>query len=226
MKKTRFILFLWLFVREVTAQEITLNDLGEFNRIVLSGKMNVTLEQGDRNALEVSLHNTTEDRFSRSVSDSTLTLRLRVNTRQESSADVKITYRTLNELEVATASERAESPIKADLFTLKVANGAKATIESHSKDLTVIADGNSATSLSGQTLYLTITANSNAKIDARALEARSAIVSAQFNAEVFVWGTEKLDAKAGSNATIFYKGTPEIFKTSAALMGSVEQFSY
>lgn len=226
MKKTLLIALLGLLSLKVTAQDIVSHDLGDFNQIVLSGKMNVTLVEGDRNSFEVKFHNTTGDRFTWNVTDGKLNLRLRINTQREGSADVRITYKKLDGLDVSQASVRAEEAVESDIFTLKAANGANIVLESQSKDLTVNADGNSAVTLSGETLYLTINANSKAKIDARALQARSAIVATQFNAEVFVWGTEKLDAKAGSNSVIFYKGTPEIFKTSTSMAGSVEQFSY
>lgn len=210
----------------LAAQDVVSHNLSEFSQIVLSGKMNVVLEQGDRNSFEVTLHNTEADRFSWSITDGKLNLRLRANTQRDVSADVKITFQRLNALDVSGASVRGESPVTDGIFTLKISNGGNVTLETRSKDVSVQADGNSAATLSGETLYLTIHANSKAKIDARAIQARSAIVTAQFNAEVFVWGTERLEAKANSNSVIYYKGTPEIYKPTTGTMGSVEQFSY
>ena len=226
MKKILLIIAGWAGCLGLSAQDIVSNNLGEFDRISLTGKMNVVLVQGDRNSFEVTLHNAEADRFSWTVSNGKLNLRLRANTQRESSADVKITYNGVNALEVSGASVRGENTFTGDIFTLTVNNGGNATVSTQSKDVTVQADGNSAATLSGKTLYLSINANSKAKIDARALEARAAFVSTQLGAEVFVWGTEKLDARAGSNSIIFYKGTPELFKKSTSLMGSIEQFSY
>ena len=226
MKKTLLIAVAWIGTLGLSAQDILSNNPGEFSQLSLSGKMNVVLVEGDRNSFEVTLHQAEPDRFSWSVSDGKLNMRLRTNTQKESSADVKITYTKLNLLEVSGASVRCENALTGGIFSLTVNNGGNATVEVQAKDVTVQADGNSAATLSGQTLYLNIGANSKAKVDARVLEARAATVSTQFGAEVFVWGTEKLDAKAGSSSVIYYKGTPEIFKQSSSLMGSVEQFSY
>jgi len=226
MKKIGLIAVLLLGSTGLFAQEITAGNLGEFNQIVLTGKMNVVLVEGEQTGIEVILHNTEAERFSWSVSESKLNVRLKPNTQRDGTADVKITYKRLNALDVASSSVRNENTISSGIFDLKVANGANVTLQAEAKDITVSADGNSATTLTGNTLYLNISANSKAKIDARAMEARAAFVSTQLGAEVFVWGTEKLEAKAGSNSVIYYKGTPEIFKPTTNLMGSVEQFSY
>ena len=226
MKKAFLLTALFLASWGAAAQDIASYNPGEFTQIILAGKINVILEQGNENTFEVTLHNIGADRFSWSSYDGKLSMKLKANTRQEGSADVRITYKHIDLIDATTASVRAEGPIPADIFTVKVANGANVTVETQSKDITVAADGNSAVTLSGNTLYLNINANSKAKIDARALQARSAIVNAQINAEVFVWGTERLEAKAGSNSVIYYKGTPEIFKTATNLMGSIEQFAY
>ena len=226
MKKAFLLTALFLASWGAAAQDIVSHNISDFNQIVLTGKLNVVLEQGNKNSFEVTLHNITADRFSWTISDGKLNLRLRANTRQEGSADVKIVYKHIDALDVASASIRNEGTIESDLFEVKVANGGNINIAAQSKDITVNADGNSAVTLSGNTLYLNISANSKAKIDARALQARSAMVNAQVNAEIFVWGTERLEAKAGSNSVIYYKGTPEIFKTTTNLMGSIEQFAY
>ena len=226
MKKILLSAALCLASLGLAAQNVVSHNLSDFNQIVLSGKMNVVLEPGDRNSLEVTLHNTEADRFSWNIGDGKLNLRLRANTQRDVSADVRIVFKRLNALEVSGASVRGESPVTDGIFALRISNGGHVTLETRSKDVSVQADGNSAATLSGETLYLDIRANSKAKIDARALQTRSAIVTAQFNAEVFVWATERLEAKANSNSVVYYKGTPEIYRPSTATMGSVEQFSY
>lgn len=226
MKKIVLLTAVLLCVLGASAQEVVSYSLSDFNQLVLTGKMNVVLEPGDENKFELTLHNTEAERFTWNTADGKLSLRLRANTRQEGSADVRVTYKHIDGIDAVSSSVRAEGPVVSDIFELKVANGANVTLETQSKDVTVTADGNSAATVSGSTLYLHINATAKSKIDARRMEARAATVNAQLNAEVFVWGTERLEAKAGSNAVIFYKGTPEIFKQTTNLMGSIEQFSY
>lgn len=207
------------------AQELSLNP-GKFDRIELAGKMNVVLVEGSVGSVEATLHNTESDYFSCSVTGGRLQVRLRPDPQRTGTADVKIVCPKIDRLDVSAASVSNKGVVTADLFELKTANGARAAIQTDSPDITVSADGNSSVSLTGSTLYLNIEAGSKARVDARALEARAATVSVQIGAEVFVWGTEKLDAKAGTGAVIYYKGTPRIFKPSTSLGGSVEQFSY
>jgi len=226
MKKFALLTALMATCWGLTAQEIITHKLNDFNQISLNGNLNVVLVPGEENSFEVTLHNTDADRFSFSTTDGKLALRLKANTRQQASADVKIIYKKIDLLDVISSSVRGEGAIVSDLFELKTGNGANVTIEVNAKDLSVTADGNSAASISGKTPYLNIAATSKSKVDARGVEARSAQVTSTLNGEVFVWATERLEAKAGSNAVIFYKGTPEIFKQSTNLMGSIEQFSY
>lgn len=225
MKKLFLIAALFMIQTGLMAQDIKSDNLPDFKHISLSGKLNVTLEQSDRNSIEIKLNNSDLKNVDWSCKDNKLSIRLKATTQKSSSADVKIYYKDINSLEISGGTLHTEKPIETGIFDLNIGSGANVIAEINTSDLTMGADGNSATTLTGKALYLTLRANSKAKVDARGFESRCAIVSAQFGAEVYVWGTEKLDAKATSNGVIYYKGTPEILKISDKMMGSVAQFS-
>ncbi len=225
MKRFLITAFLLAGFTAARAQDISSTNLPDINEIVLTGKMNVVLKESDKNGFEIRLVNTDPKKVVWTCNEGKLDIKLKANTQKQGSADVVVYYKRITSAKISGASARFESPITVGIFHLNVSNGATVSGEFATKDLAVQAEGNSATTLSGETDYLTLKANSKAKVDARALEARSAIVSSQFGAEVFVWGTEKLDATAGSNSVIYYKGTPEIFKMAEKTLGTVEQFS-
>lgn len=226
MKKILLLVFFCTASLGLAAQNIVSHTVSDFNQLSISGKMNVIIEQGDENKFEVSLTDVETDKFSWTLSDKKLVLKLKANTRKDAVVDVKVTYKSLNGIHVTTASVRAENETDSGIFNIKLNNGAHLNMTINAKDITMSSDGNSAATLAGETLYLNIHANARSKIDARALEARSAIVTSQFGSEIFVWGTERLEAKAANNSVVYYKGTPEIFKPGNNTLGSIEQFSY
>ncbi|MCC8088087.1 MAG: DUF2807 domain-containing protein [Rikenellaceae bacterium] len=225
MKKLIFVAVLLVSVLALSAQEIKSDNLQDFNQITLSGTINATLVQSDRNALEMTLVNTEINKVDWNVKNGNLSIRLKSNSQKESRAEVTIYYKNINELNLVKARATFEEFVDNGIFKVNLSSGANLSMEVDTKDLTIVAEGNSNAIIEGDTEYLNIDANSKSKIDARNLEAKSATVRSRFGAEIFVWGTDKLDATSGSSAVIYYKGTPEVLKVSEKMLGSVEQFS-
>ncbi|MCD7962184.1 MAG: DUF2807 domain-containing protein [Rikenellaceae bacterium] len=225
MKKITFLVLLMASVLTLSAQKVNYTNADEFNKIVLSGKINATLVQSDKNSFDMELFNTDVNKADWGVKNGTLTIKLKTNTQKESYAEVTIYYKNVNELEIIKSKVSFDEVVDNGIFKVSVSSGGNLSMEVDTKDLSVSADGNSAVMISGDTEYLNIDANAKSKVDARSLEAKSATVRSRFGAEVFVWGTDKLDATSGSSGVIYYKGNPEVLKVSEKMMGSVEQFS-
>ena len=225
MKRVLAILSLLCLHPALRGQDIKSENLPDFHRVALTGKLSVVLSPSDHNAIEIKLINSDLSKIDWSIKEEKLNIRLKPSTQKESSEEDRIYYRNLRAVEASGANVRLDSVITESLFSLSSAGGATIQGAFDTKDLTVSAEGNSALMLEGTTLYLTVRAMSKAKVDARNLEARTATVTAQMGAEAFVWGTEKLDAHAGSNGVVYYKGDPEILKVTEKMMGTVEQFS-
>lgn len=72
--------------------------------------------------------------------------------------------------------------------------------------------------LGGSARYLTLQA-SGGQVNAAELETMSARVSAQSNAEVRVWVTDRLEARTSTGAVLRYRGEPAIVRTALKFMG-------
>lgn len=228
MKRVSLFFAMLFLLHAVAAQDIKSENLQNFSKVLLSGKMNVTLEKSDSNSIEIKLINSDISKVDWSIKSSLLTIRLRPTPLNDSgSADVKIYYTDITAIDVRSgANVRFANAVDYEIFTASINSGANLAFEFNGSDLTVNAEGNSAANIKGTTDYLTVKATTMAKVDARDLQAKSVIAATSINSEIFVWGTEKLDAKAVTNSVIYYKGTPPILKTKGQLMGTVEQFSY
>lgn len=207
------------------AQEIKTENLGDFNKISVSGKLNVTLENTGSSSMEIVLHNTDISKLEWSIKNGVLSVRLKPTTQKDSSADVKISYKNLNEISVIGAKAGFKDVVDNGIFSASVSNGGSLRLEVATKDVTIKADGNSALMIAGETDYLDIEANMKSKADARDLTAKSATAKARNGAEIFVNGTDKLDAVSGTSSAIYYKGDPEVLKMKTRMMGVIEQYS-
>ena len=59
------------------------------------------------------------------------------------------------------------------------------------------------------------------KVDCRSLTAEDVRVEAGSAAEVYVNVTERLQMTADTGAAIFYKGSPEILRSSSKMLGTI-----
>ena len=75
--------------------------------------------------------------------------------------------------------------------------------------------------MTGTTKYFTLVTGAKSKVDCRALTAEDVRVEAGSAAEVYVNVTERLQMTADTGAAIFYKGSPEILRSSSKMLGTI-----
>ncbi len=206
------------------AQNIKSEKLQDFSSLVLSGKLNVTLEPSDHNGIEITMVDADMSRMEWGVKGDKLSIRLKANPIGPTggSANVKIYYTKLSSIEVTGgANVGSLSAVRTGIFGLKASGGTNIALEIYASDLTVTAEGNSVLLLTGSSDYITAKATTKGKIDARNLQTKTAMVNAQLAGEVYVWGLDKIDAKAVTNGVVYYKGTPEVLKVSEKMGGTI-----
>ena len=89
------------------------------------------------------------------------------------------------------------------------------------KDLYLKVGGNSTADVSGTSKYLTLIAGAKSKVDCRNLLATDVRVEAASAAEAYVYVSERLQIFSGTGAAVFYKGAPEIIRSTSKMMGSI-----
>ncbi|MDL2320054.1 DUF2807 domain-containing protein [Alistipes sp. OttesenSCG-928-B03] len=221
MKKTiGIILFLFATVSLHAQQIIKSDQVADFHAVSVSGNINVELIPAAENSVDIQLYDSDIKKFKWSVSNGTLSLSLRPTSGAKARADVRVYYKgALQNISVVDARVTAMDLISHTL-RISVAGGANFTADLDAQDLELEVTGNSVALVSGMAKYATLRATERSRVDTRKMDAVSVEAEAATTAELYVTANERLVANAKSGATIFYAGSPSIFKDRSTKVSS------
>lgn len=203
-------------------QTIHSRNVDAFRKIDLAGNLSVELIRSDTAGVEIKLNNTTIEKLEWGVKDGVLAIRLKPSgSGGTSSGEVKLYYQDFSDLKVAKASVTVQGVLERTMLDVQLQAGATFSGAMDLKDLNLKVSGNSAANLTGAVKYFTLNASGKSKVNAREMEATDASVSAYSTAEVYVWAQERLQVSAESGGSIYYKGAPEIFRSTTKMMGTI-----
>lgn len=202
-------------------QTIKSDKLDPFTDIELTGNLIVELTQAEQPAIEIQLNNTDISRLSWNVSGGVLSIRLRPGVNSGSSADIKISYSQLSRMKIAGANVAFKTPYQGLMLDMDMSAGAALGGMFEAQDVMLKITGTSAASLTGGVKYLTINASNRSKVNARELIAEDVNVNASSGAEVYVHGIDRIQITSDTGASVFYQGSPQIFRSTTRLMGTV-----
>lgn len=225
MKKLVFIcLFLMPIV--ASAQTTLTKQLGEFSTVKVYNGIDLELVKSDENKIIVTGEKT--DKVS--IKNKNNTLKIALNF-PETTADgkVKITLYYASLLETIDANEGATitgKKIEQSQIEIKAQEGAFINIVLDVKHLMVKSISGAVIKLSGTTKNQTVEANLGGIYHGYNLIVSDLnYVRAGSGSKVEVQAGETLDAKVSFGGSIFYKGTPEVFKDKKVIGGVIEQRS-
>lgn len=202
-------------------QSVTARNMADFSGVELVGKLRVELIASDSVGLEVQLHNVGADRLDWSVKNDILSMRLRPGSSSEASADVKIYFKKLKTVKASASNVAVKGVLHALMLDVDLSAGAMFGAEVDVTDLELRIIGNSAADITGKAKYYAVSATTKSKANTRSLDVLDARVEASSAAEVYVTASERLNILSDSGASVYYRGTPAILRTSTRLMGTV-----
>lgn len=145
--------------------------------------------------------------------------------KEKPSAKMTLVCPTLKEIKASgSASIISKSEISGETMELNFSTSASAGLNLDVRDLDITATQSAKITLSGKVEYLTIKANTGGYVNTITMECQNATISTATNAECYATAIKKFDAKASTNSNIFYKGKPELVKTSVNTLGAIENF--
>ncbi len=197
-------------------------DLPEFEKVKATKGINITLIEGDKQNVEVNVQNALLTDVITTVENRTLVLKMKTKIYKNMAVQVYVTYTKLREIDAGMgASVDAENTIEAD--NLKISAGADTNIQLDvevSNALEVSLSAAKAT-ITGSAKYQDITANTGSKYFGFDVECDEAFVKANTGGTIQVNASKKLQATAGTGATVEYKGNPDNFEYKESLGGKV-----
>lgn len=202
-------------------QTIHSRNVDAFRKIDLSGSLTVELIRSDTAGVDIKLNNTTIERLEWGVKDGVLTIRLKPGGNSTATGEVKLYYQDFSDLKASKASVSVQGVLDRVMLDVQLQAGATFSGAMDLKDLNLKVGGNSAANLTGTVKYFTLNASGKSKVNAREMEATDATVSAYSAAEVYVSAVERLQILAESGGSVYYKGSPEIFRSVTKMMGTI-----
>jgi hypothetical protein len=204
--------------------KVEAREIGEFNSIEASNGLHVFITFGDSRTLEVEADENLHDIIRTEVTSGTLRIYTEKNIRKEKAKNIRVSVRTLEEIEVSSAADvQCENQLEADKLNISVSSAGELRLETSVKELDIDASSSGSLEIKGEAGELEAEVSSAGSIDASRLMAKYCKVSASSAGSASVWVTEKLDADASSAGNIRYKGDPANKRIDTSSAGSITQ---
>ena len=207
-------------------QQVGSDKLLNFRKISLTGKMKVTLrpvESQDNTSILADLTTAEAERFEYKVTDGTLTVKLK-NPKKgepESTPAVEICYAELAALDISVSEVVLDGAWRGGAVDLSVGNSGRLTGNVDVKDIDISMSEKSLVTLEGKAKYVNASVATTSRLDMRKTENVDFTVRAATNAEVYLLAGERIVARAATNASVMYKGRPDILRDKNSMGGKV-----
>lgn len=195
--------------------------LPAFTRIEASGAFDVVFERVPDSEAPKIVYDTKGSyttKFRAEVKDRVLHIREQIDSRRPERTQVRVCYNTLSSFALTDAKASLADTLRQSLLDVALSGGASLEGALEVQDLDMSVSDKASALLGGSARYLTLQV-SGGQVNAAELETMSARVSAQSNAEVRVWVTDRLEARTSTGAVLRYRGEPAIVRTALKFMG-------
>jgi hypothetical protein len=205
----------------VTRQE---RDVAQFTGIKVSSGIDVILNQGEPQKVEVEADDNLQDWIRTDVSGSVLTIRTEKSIRLAKAKKVYVTCKTLDMIEISSAGDiMAETPFKADKLDIQMSSAGDLRLEVEANDIEISISSAGNANLKGKTGTLHADLSSAGDLNAFDLEAKKGDISVSSAGSARVFVTDEASFHSSSAGDIDYKGDPKITEIRTSSAGSVNK---
>lgn len=221
----KYLLFIFLLATQITYAQET-RQIGPFNSLTISGKLEVYLEQGETDQVIIESTDYPEGELNISLKGSTLKLSLVDGwIKGDQRLRLRVQYRSLDEIRVlAGAAVSSREVITADRLELKAGSGAEVDLQLEVHTLEAAATEGARVELSGTVKNQYATANTGGEYDASRLASDRTEVKSNTGGLARVVANEHLDAVANTGGRIQYSGDPQEKYTRSNLAGEIRGY--
>lgn len=221
MKKNSILLFLCLAISFTSFAGHKLD--GPFDEISVNGKIDLILESGEEEAIEIF---NDEEKINFEVRQGALVIKRKERWKYSSykrAIKVVVTYKTLRKISAEAGAEVRSGQVlqTADALRLSFGSGASAELEIDVKDLEASAGEGAVLELEGYAEESNLQASTGGVIEAFDLNTDRVYVKANIGGTAEVSVGTRLEARAHTGGVIEYRGDPEKVSISSELGGRV-----
>lgn len=236
IKKLSVIAFLSLFIsscgidmfnrvdgnRNVVTQKRKVHE--DFTKVKVSTGLDLYIRQGDKVSLTVEADENLHDIIVTEVNNGKLSIYSEKNIWRAKARKIYLTVTNIEELTATSGSDAyTENRLKVQDFKLSVSSGADATIEVDADNIKTSASSGADLRVSGIANSHYSSASSGSSIRAYELKSKDVTVKVSSGADINIYASESIDARATSGGDIDYKGNPEKVNKSTSSGGSVSK---
>ena len=206
--------------RHVVTEKRKLNN--DFTQVKVSTGIDLYITQGKRVSLTVEADENLQDIIITEVRDGQLRIYSKHNIRRAKARKVHLTVGSLDELIATSGSDvYTENTIETTNFNIKVSSGADARVTVNAESITSSASSGADLRLSGISVYHTSKASSGSSIYAYGMKSENVTVRVSSGANIDIFASKSINAKASSGGDIDYRGNPKQIDKKRSSGGSV-----
>ncbi len=196
----------------------------DFNGIKVSNGLDLEITQTNDVALQIEADENLHNLIMTDVENDILRIYTTENIRRASSKKVKLNIGDISIIKATSGSDvYSTNTIEANNLNITTTSGADMKLKINTLHLECKSTSGSDIKLSGKTDIIKAQATSGSDINASSLIANTANVKATSGADILVYASKKITAKATSGGDIKYSGNPEIVNASDNSSGKVRK---
>ncbi|WP_438976652.1 head GIN domain-containing protein [Polaribacter sp.] len=194
----------------------------KFTKIKVSTGLDLYLSQGTKNKVTLEADENLHDIIITEVNDGVLKIYSEKNIWQAKARKVYVTVKNLEGLTATSGSDvYTEDVLKVETIKVSATSGADIRIALDADTVETSATSGSDIRISGTANNHTSRANSGASIEAYKLISKNATVHVSSGADINIYASESINAKASSGGDIDFKGNPREINKKSSSGGSV-----
>ncbi|WP_430928965.1 head GIN domain-containing protein [Polaribacter marinivivus] len=194
----------------------------KFTKIKVSTGLDLYLSQGSKNKVTLEADENLHDIIITEVNDGVLKIYSEKNIWQAKARKVYVTVKNLEGLTATSGSDvYTEDVLKVETIKVSATSGADIRIALDADTVETSATSGSDIRISGTANNHTSSANSGASIEAYKLISKNATVQVSSGADINIYASESINAKASSGGDIDFKGNPREMNKKSSSGGSV-----
>ena len=194
----------------------------KFTKIKVSTGLDLYLSQGTKNKVTLEADENLHDIIITEVNDGVLKIYSEKNIWQAKARKVYVTVKNLEGLTATSGSDvYTEDVLKVETIKVSATSGADIRIALDADTVETSATSGSDIRISGTANNHTSRANSGASIEAYKLISKNATVNVSSGADINIYASESINAKASSGGDIDFKGNPREINKKSSSGGSV-----
>ena len=194
----------------------------DFTKIKVSTGLDLYLSQGTENKVTLEADENLHEIIFTEVENGELKIYSEKNIWNAKAKKVYVTVKDLTSLVATSGSDvYTEEELSVENINIICTSGADINVELKANSVISTATSGSDIELNGSTINHTSSATSGASIDAYGLRSENVTVNVTSGADINIYASVSLDARATSGGDIDFKGNPRNVKKSSTSGGSI-----